>query len=241
MLRQNHYYIIFIWQTIMDIQSDWITTTGLWLSWVLFVLFSGLALFQANWSRLRESDSSNIYFAIIAILFVIWNMRATLGDGESLHLLGVSLACLMFGWEFAFIAIQLILLLTVITTPGFDILGGWPAFATNALLHGLIPAGFTYGILRLSQKFLPLNYFVYFFLNTFFATIAGILLITAVVWLLFIAGIFNSGYSIREFTPVMLILSFPEGMLTGMLITVFVVYKPEWVTTFRDEVYLQRR
>ena len=224
----------------MDIESSWITATGLWLSWVLFILFSGFAFLQANWARLRESDSSNIYFAIIAVLFLLWNMSASVGEGENLHLLGASLATLMFGWEFAFIAIQIILLMTVMTTPGFDIIGGWPAFAMNALLHGLLPAGFTNGLLRLSQKFLPLNYFVYFFLNTFFATIAGILLVTGVVWLLFLTGALNSGYSIREFTPVMLILSFPEGMLTGMLVSVFVIYKPEWVTTFRDEVYLKK-
>ena len=32
---------------------------------------------------------------------------------------------------------------------------------------------------------------------------------------------------------------FPEAFVTGMLITIFVVYRPDWVATFDDERYLR--
>jgi uncharacterized membrane protein len=31
---------------------------------------------------------------------------------------------------------------------------------------------------------------------------------------------------------------FPEMFVTGMLTSIFVVYKPEWVITFHDERYI---
>jgi uncharacterized membrane protein len=36
-------------------------------------------------------------------------------------------------------------------------------------------------------------------------------------------------------------LAFGEATLTGMLMTLFVVYKPAWVGTFDDARYLRRR
>jgi len=30
----------------------------------------------------------------------------------------------------------------------------------------------------------------------------------------------------------------PEGAFNGMLITLFVAYRPEWMRTFRDERYI---
>ena len=32
---------------------------------------------------------------------------------------------------------------------------------------------------------------------------------------------------------------FPEAFVTGMLMTLFIVYKPQWVSTFFDEVYIK--
>ena len=32
---------------------------------------------------------------------------------------------------------------------------------------------------------------------------------------------------------------FPEAFVTGMLISIFVVYRPNWVTTFDDERYIK--
>jgi uncharacterized membrane protein len=32
---------------------------------------------------------------------------------------------------------------------------------------------------------------------------------------------------------------FPEAFVTGMLITIFVVYHPDWVKTFDDDRYIK--
>ena len=38
----------------------------------------------------------------------------------------------------------------------------------------------------------------------------------------------------------LLVLAFGEAFLSGMLVAVFVVYRPQWVLTFLDEDYLRR-
>jgi len=41
--------------------------------------------------------------------------------------------------------------------------------------------------------------------------------------------------------PYALMQTFPEGFITGTVLALLVVYKPEWVATFRDEFYLHHR
>ncbi|HVB49982.1 MAG TPA: hypothetical protein VNF69_16515 [Burkholderiales bacterium] len=43
-----------------------------------------------------------------------------------------------------------------------------------------------------------------------------------------------------NFLPYALLLAFGEALLTGTLITVFVVYRREWVATFDDARWLRR-
>lgn len=44
-----------------------------------------------------------------------------------------------------------------------------------------------------------------------------------------------------QFLPYWLLLAFAEATLTGMVVTIFVVYRPDWVGTFDDARYLYRR
>ncbi|WP_354684875.1 hypothetical protein [Cupriavidus necator] len=45
--------------------------------------------------------------------------------------------------------------------------------------------------------------------------------------------------SVADTLAATVILAFGEAFLTGMLVAVFVVYRPQWVVTFRDEEYLK--
>jgi len=44
-----------------------------------------------------------------------------------------------------------------------------------------------------------------------------------------------------ERAPFLIYLAFGEGTLTGMILTLLVVYRPEWVATFDDRRYLTGR
>jgi uncharacterized membrane protein len=53
-----------------------------------------------------------------------------------------------------------------------------------------------------------------------------------------LAGAYPLGYLLDEYLPYYLLMAWSEAFATGMLITVMVVYKPEWVATFDDHRYL---
>jgi len=53
-----------------------------------------------------------------------------------------------------------------------------------------------------------------------------------------LAGAYPWDYLINEYFPYFLLLGFSEAWLSGMAMTLFVVYRPEWVITFDDSRYL---
>lgn len=53
-----------------------------------------------------------------------------------------------------------------------------------------------------------------------------------------LAGAYEWEYLINEYFPYFLLLAFSEAWLSGMVITLFVIYRPDWVVTFSDSRYL---
>ena len=218
----------------MDIPPELIPASWLPPAWLLYLLVVAISLMRAPWFRLGEKDSANTLFGAVALVLVFWNLNTGVMPGQSLHYLGASLMTLMFGWEFAFIAVQVLVITTI-----FQDRTTWAMLAINGLLLGALPTWLTHLLLRLTQRFLPHNYFIYFFINTFIATIGGVILLAFAI-----TGVVSFSHHPRMtqgLLPFLLMLALPEGVLTGMVISILVVYKPEWVTTFRDNTYLRRR
>ena len=53
------------------------------------------------------------------------------------------------------------------------------------------------------------------------------------------AGIYPIEYIFREYLPFVPLTSLPEALLNGMAMTLLVVYRPQWVSTFDDERYIK--
>lgn len=219
----------------MDLPAGLITQPWLWLSWLVYAAITLLAVVGAPWFRLRQSDAYNPYFGAIVTLLLLWSLNADILPGVSFHFLGITAACLMFGWEFAFLAVQFVLVILI-----SEGRGSWETLAINALLLGALPAGLTHGLLRLSQRYLPRNYFIYIFINAFLAAITGMLLTGTLIYGLMTATRYATS-QLENLYLVFFMAAIPEGTLNGMMMSILVIYKPGWVTTFRDAIYLTRR
>ena len=57
--------------------------------------------------------------------------------------------------------------------------------------------------------------------------------------LLGISGVYSPDYLLGDYLPYVFLLAFGEAWLSGMVVTLFVVYRPEWVGTFEDSRYLR--
>ena len=155
--------------------------------------------------------------------------------GLGYHLLGVTFLCLMFEWQFALLAVSIVLARHHLAGPGR--LGGlW----INALSMGVVPILFTRVFLYVCQRKLPHNFFIYIFVNAFLAGAVSILLAGLVsAFIQYQAGVHPADSIGNNFLLILPMLMFGEGFLNGAVISLVVAYKPRWVATFHDRWYLQ--
>jgi uncharacterized membrane protein len=218
----------------MDIPAGLLPAGFLWSAAILYGLMLAIALLTAPWSKLADNEASHVYFAAVAVVCLLWTLHAGIAPGHNYHLLGVTSLCLMFDWQFALLAVSLALLVTTWQGPA-----GWEAFAINALVMGGLPVLSTRALLYASQRWLTHNFFIYIFINAFFAGAVSILLcgLAAAILLALAEGeiLHRTSGNYLLFIP---LLMFGEAFLNGMAMTLLVAYRPRWVSTFHDRWYL---
>ena len=219
----------------MDIPAGLLPHGYLWMAATLYIPLLLLALLGAPWSKIADNEASHVYFGAIVILTVLWVLRGGIQPGLDYHLLGVTSLVLMFEWQFALMAVSLVLAVTTWTGPA-----GWQTFAVNALVMGAIPALFSRIFLYACQRWLPHNFFIYVFINAFLAGALSILLAgLASALLQQSAGVHPPDSIDNNFLLILPMLMFGEGFLNGAAMSLVVAYRPQWVATFHDRWYLQ--
>jgi uncharacterized membrane protein len=219
----------------MDIPADLVPGAWHGFAAVIYVLVMALALWTAPWYKLRDNEAVHVYLGAIVMLTVVWSMRAGILPGLNFHLLGATLLCLMFDWQFALLAVSVVVLATTVNGAA-----GWDAIALNILLMGVLPVLFTRILLYLAQRHLPHNFFIYIFVNAFLAAglsscLAG--MTAAGVYML--SDTYTATALAEAYLPFMLLIFFPEAFFNGMMMTLIVAYRPRWVATFHDRWYIE--
>lgn len=218
----------------MNLPDNLLDDTWCWLAWVVWIPLLMRSIWKAPWSRLRDSEQLNVWLGMIVFLLLVWSMKAGVRPGLSLHLLGASVFALCFGTHLAFIGLSIVLL--GITLNGAA--GGF-AFALNALILAGCSVMFSNLICRTVNRLLPKHFFVYIFANGFFGSALMVMALGLVLTLFFaMTGTYEIDYLLAEYLPYYILLGFSEAWLSGMVITLFVIYRPEWVVSFDDSRYL---
>jgi len=171
----------------------------------------------------------------ITVFYVL--LKVHIEDGLSIHLLGSTVLTLMFRWQVALIANALVLLGITLTT-----MADFQAFAMNGLLMGVLPVMISYIIWRLNEWYLPANYFVYIFIAAFLSAGLSILAMGFVSHKLL--SIIDNSLNVETLDQYLMIfipIMYPEAFLTGAVISVFVIFKPQWIATFDDKRYLHNK
>lgn len=204
-------------------------------AWVIFLLALLAALRMACWRRLSNKEQFNVFLGTCVVLILLWLVRAQVEQHWSYHLLGVTAVTLMFGWSLAIIATTIAL--TAVTFNGG---GDWQGLALNGLLVGVLPVTLTQFSLVLVHSLLPRNFFVYVLLNAFLigglaATLCGY----AAALLLATSGVYTWFQLEQELLPFFPLMFLPEALINGWIITMLVLYRPAWVGSFSDVLYLK--
>ncbi|GAB3542855.1 hypothetical protein GCM10027343_15520 [Noviherbaspirillum agri] len=187
----------------------------------------------APWRQLAGPGAFSAWCALIIALPLLWRFDIPIAQGMALHMLGMPLFVLMYGRQLAMAGIAISALAFTVLENGL-----WSNLGMNLLLLAVLPAYCGDVVMRLTEKYFPRNVFVYLLGNGFFGTVlmlATIGLMSLGVHRMWITGTPPGG----DVIAYMLLLSWGEAFLTGFLLTIFTVYRPEWVLTFDDEVYLR--
>jgi len=198
----------------------------------------GLAALSAPWRVwLDDRERQWVWLLGLAVLLGVWSMKAGITPGLSLRFLLVTALTLMHGWQLAVIGSALVLAVLCITGEA-----AWSSFGANLLCMAVVPAFFTAWFHEFVHSRLPHNYFIYFFVTVFVGSalafnLAGL----ARLALLAASGTVEAAHVGPEYFAVLPFMSFGEATVNGMVMAMAVVYRPQWVMSFDDRLYLRRK
>lgn len=221
----------------MDLNSINTSSIGIW-SLLLYLPILLWALYRAPWHIVREKEASNIWFATMVVMLLVWQIKVEVYEQQLfVHLLGGAVLLLMFGWSFAIIS-QAAVLLAHTLYGSADLY----SFGVNALLTGAIPITLSYWLWRFNERYLPANYFSYVFVAAFLGGAVS-MLGTAVgsYALLEVLDVAVPQEFLTQYKLAFFLLLYPEAFLTGGAMSIFVAFRPQWVATFDDRRYLRKR
>jgi uncharacterized membrane protein len=219
----------------LDLTSPIFPSGIAWTANGVAAAFLVAVLLRVEWRRLAGVERLNAWLLTAAFIAVLWAIRAKVASGLNLHLSGAALFALVYGWRLATVGMALVCIAMTVAGRVLPVNLG-----VEFLVNGAFPVTVAYGVFLVSEAYLPRNFFVYVFVPAFFgpwATTAALAGITST--LLLVSGAYSWWLLADAFLPFFLILGFSEGFITGFIVTMLVVYKPDWVYTFRDERYIK--
>lgn len=199
----------------------------------LLLVLSALSL------RTIVSDKKiqHLVFGCSASVFFLWIFRTGIYPGLNVHFLWLTALTLVLGFRWAMVSAFLALL-------GVTIIGeeSWRMFGINGLIGVTVPLALSYLIYSFAFHKLARHIFVYIFICAF---LPGALMIALKMYLLggyfFIDNQYDWLTIDANYLVLVWLLLFPEAMLNGMTMTLMIIYKPQWVYTFYDKFYLDKR
>ncbi len=208
--------------------SQWVITL------VLFVLILFQALRTIDWQAFRRDNAlQHSFFGAAVALGFLWQLRAGISPGLSIHIFGMTLVTLMLGWSLAVLSGLLALVITVIT-------GREPLlmFAANGLVTVMVPALVSHGVMVWERRRDFSNFFAYIFVCGFFgAGIAVAAAGTVMCLMLWSSGTYGFGELIHEYVRYLPLFILPEGFINGTLVTGLMVFHPERLSTLDQRRY----
>jgi len=203
--------------------------------WLVLLFALGLAMKSAPWHKVRnDRPAQNGWLGMTLIVFLVWQFSAQIAEGISFHFLLMTMMTLMFGWQFALFGAWLALIGLAFYLPT-----GWEAIGINALFMALLPIFVTEVFVKISERYLEQNFFVYVFFNGFLAAgVASVLALTTGGLLMWVNDVYSLAVLKQVFFPFIPLMAIPEGFVNGMLMAALIVLKPNWISSFHDRTHI---
>ena len=201
---------------------------------------------QRPWRLLRQESLQHAWLGGLVFLTLLWSARATVGGGVVVQLMGATLAVTMFGLPLAMLTLAIVNLVSLL---GLAYLLGqgwqdiaWTSLAPRYFWMAVVPGLVTAALQAFMRRRLPRHPFIFILGHGYFAALLAAIVAGGLraVWQFHMTQS-PTGLTIGDSLTGAVIIAFGEAFLTGMLVAIFVVYRPQWVLTFRDEDYLKEK
>ena len=160
----------------------------------------------------------------------LWSLDLLSSQPLLQPLAGSCLLMLMLGWPMA-------VLLSLPAAAGVVLLAD--ATLAEALQRlvwlGLVPMSLALGLGAALRRWLPNHLFVYILGRGFFATAVAVSAAGALSAVLVGAP---ASLSTEDLILARVLAASADAFITGMLVAIFVAYKPHWLATYSDRIYL---
>lgn len=209
--------------------TDGLLSPGLMLlSGLLFVAGLALAFSHADWQRLRRDQAlQHSFFGAAVVLGFLWQLRAGVAPGLTIHIFAITTVTLMLGWGLAIFSGLLALLISAV-------IGTEPLrfFAANALVTVGIPALVTHQVMLWERHRGFRNFFAYIFVCGFFgAALAVAAAGAAMVAMLWFSGAYSWYELVHDYLRYLPLFLLPEAVINGFIVTGLMVFHPERLLT----------
>ena len=191
-----------------------------------------LALWLRPWRGVAAGGPPWPWLAWWAVMPWLWSADHVARIPLAQPLSGACLLVLMAGWPLAMLGVAVVAVVAG-TMTGL----GPEATLARAVWLGVVPGTLAMVLGAGVRRWLPHHLMVYilgrgFFASLFSLTLAGA---AAMAW----TGVPDS-LSASDLMLGRWLAAWGDAFLTGMVVAIFVAYKPEWLATYSDRLYLPR-
>lgn len=200
--------------------------------WVVFT-----AAYELDWKALyKDTARRQLSMAAVLVITAIWALQTSIREGLEIHFLGLTALTLMLGWRLSLLIASIAAVLVAAVG-----VSSWSNLASNWLLGAVWPVTFSYLVFVLVYSYMHRHLFIYIFFAGFFNAVFALVTTMLLVGTYTVLTGEYSWMEVKEdYWLIMPLVALPEGLINGVTIAALVVYKPEWVSTFRDRDYLFR-
>lgn len=201
---------------------------------LLCVLALGLSLLARPWRAARAALWTPA-LALLVLLPWAWALPRLHAMPLSFQLSGACLAALVLGWPLAVPMLSVVAVIAELIAPT----------SAGDLLHqlawqGLVPASLSLAVGTGVRRWIGANPFLFILGRAFLGTAAAVFVANLLAGALAQAGGRTVPHDLGLSAPVAwLLMAWGDAFLTGGATAIFVAYRPQWLSTWSDHLYLR--
>ena len=203
---------------------------GLELSLLMAAL--AIALLIRPWRLLTDGALLTPLFGTLVILPWLWALPRLHTMPLQLQFSGACAVTLMLGWPLAVLALGAVTLISAALAPAdVDVL------VAQVVWQGIVPATLALGLGALLRRWAGTHPFVYILARAFAGTVLCTFAASSLAQM--------AGHELQFVGPGLAkvarwLMAWGDGFMTGMMAAIFVAFRPQWLATWSDRLYLKK-